>query len=95
MGERRDCARGMSLEARFLFGEEMEKVFCSECREYVKIKSEMIKFREEFKEREYEYDYELNTCTNCGEEYYTPEAHDKNLKALYAAYRRENDLISL
>ena len=46
----------------------MEKVFCSECRAFVEIKREMIRFREEFKGRENEYDYELNNCTSCGEE---------------------------
>jgi len=43
----------------------------------------------------YEYAGKRAVCTKCGNEVYVAAIEDKNLKALYDAYRQKNDIISL
>lgn len=74
---------------------ERDKVFCEECRRDVEYSLESALMKDTLKGESYEYTGEKAICTRCSNEVYVAEAEDKNLKALYDAYRSKNSIISL
>jgi uncharacterized phage-associated protein len=70
-------------------------VFCAECRKDVKIITKEVLFKRTLKDNEYTFTGLEAYCGECGSPIYVPEIEDDNLKLLYYAYRKENDIISL
>ncbi|NLD05943.1 MAG: DUF4065 domain-containing protein [Synergistaceae bacterium] len=72
-----------------------QTVFCPECREDVRYS--VIKREEtaKLKGETYEFVSHIAFCEKCGEEIYVALLEDRNLKALYDAYRQRHDIISL
>lgn len=69
--------------------------FCEECRNDVTYSVDSVSMKASLKGEEYNYTGERAVCTECGSEVYVAEIADKNLKALYDAYRQQNGIISL
>ncbi|NLW46244.1 MAG: DUF4065 domain-containing protein [Firmicutes bacterium] len=72
-----------------------DKTFCEECRTDVECSIETLSMKGTLKGEAYEYAGKRAVCTKCGNEVYVAAIEDKNLKALYDAYRQKNDIISL
>lgn len=72
-----------------------QTVFCPECREDVRYS--VIKREEtaKLKGDTYEFVSHIAFCEKCGEEIYVAQLEDRNLKALYDAYRQRHDIVSL
>ena len=70
-------------------------VFCAECRKDVKIITKEVLFKRTLKDNEYTFTGFEAYCGECGSPIYVPEIEDNNLKLLYDAYRKENDIIPL
>jgi putative zinc finger/helix-turn-helix YgiT family protein len=71
------------------------KVFCDECRKDVKVITKEVLFKRTLKDNEYTFTGFEAYCGECGSPIYVPEIEDNNLKLLYDAYRKENDIIPL
>lgn len=71
------------------------KVFCYECRKDVKVITKEVLFKRTLKDNEYTFTGFEAYCGECGSPIYVPEIEDNNLKLLYDAYRKENDIIPL
>ena len=71
------------------------KVFCDECRKDVKVITKEVLFKRTLKDNEYTFTGFEAYCGECGSPIYAPEIEDNNLKLLYDAYRKENDIIPL
>ncbi len=69
--------------------------FCEACREDVAYYTEDVPMKGTLKGEEYTYTGKKAICTVCKAEVYVAEIEDRNLKALYDAYRQKNDIISL
>ena len=70
-------------------------VFCAECRKDVKVITKEVLFKRTLKDNEYTFTGFEAYCGECGSPIYVPEIEDNNLKLLYDAYRKENDIIPL
>jgi len=71
------------------------RAFCPECRQDVKYSVKENQETAELKGEVYEFTSHTAYCEKCGGEIYVAELEDANLKALYDAYRRRHDIISL
>lgn len=71
------------------------KTFCEDCRKEVKYTETDLMMNSELKGEAYEYTGKKAVCAECEAEVYVAEIEDSNLKALYAAYRKRNSIISL
>lgn len=72
-----------------------KSAFCPECRQDLKYSVKEIKDTAELKGEVYEFNSHIAYCEKCGGEVYVAELEDKNLKALYDAYRQRHEIISL
>lgn len=72
-----------------------KKYFCEECRNDVNFSVIEKQMEGSIKGGMYTYIGKEAHCIDCGLEIYVGEVNDFNLKALYDAYRKKNDLISL
>lgn len=70
-------------------------VFCAECRKDVKVITKEVLFKRTLKDNEYTFTGFEAYCGECGSPIYVPEIEENNLKLLYDAYRKENDIIPL
>jgi putative zinc finger/helix-turn-helix YgiT family protein len=71
------------------------KAFCEKCRKDVDFTLETELMIGNLKGEEYEYSGEKAMCVDCDREVYVAEVEDRNLKALYDAYRQKNGIVSL
>jgi len=70
-------------------------VFCAECRKDVGFVTKETVFKRTLKDNEYSFIGLEAYCADCGKPIYVSEIEDNNLKLLYDAYRKANDIISL
>jgi putative zinc finger/helix-turn-helix YgiT family protein len=70
-------------------------VFCAECRKDVGFVTKETVFKRTLKDNEYSFIGLEAYCADCGSPIYVSEIEDNNLKLLYDAYRKANDIISL
>ncbi len=70
-------------------------VFCAECRKDVDFVTKETMFKRTLKDNEYSFIGLEAYCADCGKPIYVSEIEDNNLKLLYNAYRKANDIISL
>ena len=70
-------------------------VFCPECRQDLRFSIREKPDSAELKGEVYKFISKAAYCENCGTEVYVPEIEDENLKLLYDAYRKKQDIISL
>ena len=71
------------------------KVFCEECRSDVSFTVTTKQMYGTIKGEKYVYIGKEAHCVDCGSIIYIDEINDFNLKALYDAYRKNNDIIPL
>lgn len=71
------------------------KVFCENCRNNVGYTEISVPMVGTIKEKEYHYIGKEAFCAKCGSLIFVPALSDLNLQALYDAYRKENDIISV
>lgn len=69
--------------------------FCENCRKDVEYVEKEVVSEGNLKGEKYEYIGKTAHCDECNGEIYVAEIEDSNLKALYAAYRNKNSIISL
>lgn len=70
------------------------KVFCEECRNDVAFTVNEKEMEGTIKGEKYSYIGKEAHCVECGSEIYVAEVNDFNLKALYDAYRKKNNIVS-
>jgi len=73
----------------------MGNAFCEACRRDVGFSLEPAIMKGTLKGEAYIYSGEKAVCSACKNEVHVFEVEDKNLKALYDAYREMNDILSL
>ncbi len=71
------------------------KGFCETCRDMVECRIKMIEREKDIKGSKVKYTAKVAYCDICKEEIFIPELRDYNLKALDAAYRKTEELISV
>lgn len=71
------------------------KAFCEECRDYLTYHVETIGRTKEIKGRSVNFSEQVAYCDACNSEIFVSELRDENLKAMDAAYRAIEDLISV
>jgi putative zinc finger/helix-turn-helix YgiT family protein len=71
------------------------KVFCEECRNDVAFTINKKQMEGTIKGEKYSYIGKEAHCVGCGSEIYVAEVCDNNLKALYDAYRKKNNIVPL
>ena len=71
------------------------KGFCETCRDMVEYRIKLIDKEKKIKGSTVKYTAKVAYCDICKEEIFIPELRDYNLKALDAAYRKKEDLISV
>ncbi|HIU21563.1 MAG TPA: hypothetical protein IAD51_04955 [Candidatus Limadaptatus stercorigallinarum] len=70
------------------------KAYCYMCGKDVDVVPTERECTTEFKHEQVYYVEQVCLCPHCGEELYVGELHDRNLNALYDAYRERKGLIS-
>ena len=70
------------------------KAYCYMCGKDVDVVPTERECTTEFKHEQVYYVEQVCLCPHCGEELYVGELHDRNLNALYDAYREKKGLIS-
>ncbi len=73
----------------------MVKGFCEKCRDVLEYRVKMIEKEKMIKGSLVKYTARVAYCDICNEEIFLPELRDFNLKALDAAYRESEGLISV